>query len=212
MRPPTLGVVDLLLDVVLGVLAPLTAGAAVGAAVRLGLARARRGVLVPPGWCELALAAAWGVVATAAVVGAVDPARVPLLLGASVLAVAGTATDLTSSRLPDVVTLPAVPLGWALLLPCGPDAVLAGVLGTLALGAPHVLLAVVAPRSLGGGDAKLAAALGAPLAAVGWWSVAVVPVGAAVVLAVGAAFLRRRALPLGPPLLGVTWIVLLAGS
>ena len=55
-------------------------------------------------------------------------------------------------------------------------------------------------------------AVGAPLAAVGWWSVAVVPVAAAVVLAGGAAVLRRRALPLGPPLLGVTWIVLLAGS
>ena len=203
---------DLLLDVALGVLVPLPVGAAVGAAVRLGLARARRGALLPPGWCELAVAAAWGVVATAAVVGVVTPSRVPLLLGASVLAVAGTATDLTTSRLPDVVTLPAVPLGWALLLPCGPDAVVAGVLGTLVLGAPHVLLAVVAPRSLGGGDAKLAAALGAPLAAVGWWSVAIVPVGAALVLAVGAALLRRRALPLGPPLLGVTWIVLLAGS
>ncbi|MFC5066166.1 prepilin peptidase [Actinomycetospora atypica] len=203
---------DLLLDVALGVLLPLTAGGAVGAAVRLGLARARRGVLLAPGWCEPAVATAWGVVGTAAVTGAVAPARVPLLLGASVLAVAGTATDLASGRLPDVVTLPAVPLGWALLLPCGPDAVLAGVLGTLVLGAPHVLLAVVAPRGLRGGDAKLAAALGAPLAAVGWWSVAVVPVAAATVLAVGAALLRRRALPLGPPLLGVTWIVLVAGS
>lgn len=203
---------DLLLDVVLGVIAPLTAGAAVGAGVRLGLARARRGVLLPPAWCELAVATAWGVVGTAAVVGAVAPARVPVLLGASVLAAAGTATDLTSGRLPDAMTLPAVPLGWALLLPCGPDAVLAGVLGTLALGVPHVLLAVAVPHGLGGGDAKLAAALGAPLAALGWWSVAVVPVVAAVVLAVAAAILRRRALPLGPPLLGVTWIVLLAGS
>ncbi|GAA4824279.1 hypothetical protein GCM10023201_07970 [Actinomycetospora corticicola] len=199
-------------DVVLGVLVPLGTGALVGAAVRRGLAGVRRGVPVGPGWCEAGVAVAWATVLTAAVVGLVAAAWVPALLLVSVVAVAGTATDLTSGRLPDVVTLPAIPAGWAALVPLGGGAVLAGIGGTLLLGGLHLAVALLAPGSTGGGDVKLAAALGAPLAAVGWWALGVVPVAAAAVLAVTALLRRRRALPLGPPLLGVSWIVLLAAG
>ncbi|WP_033414653.1 prepilin peptidase [Actinomycetospora chiangmaiensis] len=199
-------------DVVLGVLVPLGAGAVVGAGVRRGLAAVRRGIVVGRGWCEAGVGCAWATVMTAGVVGLVGAAWVPVLLVVSVVAVAGCATDLTAGRLPDVLTLPAIPLGWAALVPLGGRAVLAGIAGTLVLGGLHVLVAVLAPGSTGGGDVKLAAGLGGPLAAAGWWAVGLVPVGAAVLLA-GSALLRgRRALPLGPPLLGVSWIVLLAAG
>lgn len=200
------------MDVVLGVLAPLAVGAAVGAGVRRGLAAIRRGVLVGRGWCEVGVGSAWAAVLTAAVVGLVGPAWVPVLLVVSVVAVAGCATDLTAGRLPDVLTLPAVPVGWAALVPLGGRAVLAGVAGTLVLGALHTLVGLLVPGAVGGGDVKLAAALGAPLAAAGWWAVAAVPVAAAVLLAGVAVVRGRRALPLGPPLLGVSWIVLLAAG
>ncbi|MDL5157972.1 prepilin peptidase [Actinomycetospora termitidis] len=200
------------LDVVLGVLAPLGVGAVVGAGVRRGLAATRRGVLLAAGWCEAGVGLAWAVVGTAAVLGGVSPAAVPVLFVVSVVGVAGVATDLAVGRLPDAVTLPAVPVGWAALVPLGGSAVLAGVAGTLVLGGVHALVGVLAPGSTGGGDVKLAAALGGPLAAAGWWTVALVPVAAAVLLVAAAAVLRRRALPLGPPLLGVSWIVLLASA
>jgi leader peptidase (prepilin peptidase)/N-methyltransferase len=201
---------SLLLDVVLGVLLPLGGGALVGAGVRAGLSRVRRPVLVPPGWCELGTAVACAVVATAAVVGAVSPARVPGLMVVSVLAVAGSATDALTGRLPDVLTLPALGLGLAALVPFG--SLPTGLVGVLALGGLHAAVALVAPATLGGGDVKLAAALGGSLAATGWWAVAAAPVGAALVLVVVTGVLRRRSAPLGPALLGVSWVVLLAGG
>ena len=211
-RARTLGVVSgsLLLDVVLGVLLPLPGGALAGAGVRALLGRLGRPVPVPRGWCELGTSFAWGVSATAAVVGLVTPARVPLLLVVSVLAVAGTATDLVGGRLPDVLTLPGLGLGLASLVPLG--AVPVGVGGVLALGGVHAVVALLSPAALGGGDVKLAAALGGPLAATGWWTVAAAPVGAALVLLLLARARRVRAGPLGPALLGVTWLLLVTGG
>ncbi|MCD2197807.1 prepilin peptidase [Actinomycetospora endophytica] len=201
---------SLLLDVVLGVLLPLPGGALVGAGVRAVLTRVRRPVLVPRGWCELGTAFVCGMVATAAVVGLVAPARVPVLLVVSVSAVAGTATDVVAGRLPDVLTVPALGLGLVALIPSG--ALGAGLGGALALGGLHAVVALVAPNALGGGDVKLAAALGGPLAATGWWAVAAAPVGAALVVLVLARVRRVRSGPLGPALLTVSWVVLLAGG
>jgi leader peptidase (prepilin peptidase) / N-methyltransferase len=211
-RRRTLGVVtgSLLLDVVLGVLLPLPGGALVGAGVRVLLGRVGRPVPVPRGWCELGTAFTWGVTATAAVVGLVTPARVPVLLAVSVLAVAGTVTDLVSGRLPDVLTVPALGLGLATLVPLG--ALSVGVGGALALGGLHAAVALAAPSALGGGDVKLAAALGGPLAATGWWTVAAAPIGAALVLLLLARARRVRAGPLGPALLGVSWLLLVTGG
>jgi leader peptidase (prepilin peptidase) / N-methyltransferase len=201
---------SLLLDVVLGVLVPLPAGALLGTGVRAVLARVRRPVLVPRGWCELGTAVACGIVATAAVIGLVAPARLPALIVVSVLAVAGGATDVLTSRLPDVLTLPALGLGLVALVPFG--SLPAGLGGALALGGLHAAVALADPAALGGGDVKLAAALGGPLAATGWWAVAAAPVGAALVLVVLVRVRRVRAAPLGPALLGVTWLLLLAGG
>ncbi len=197
------------LGVLLGVVLPLVGGALAGAGVRAGLARVRRPVLLPRGWCVLGTAFGCGVVATAAVVGVVAPARVPVLLVVSVLAVAGSATDAVAGRLPDVLTVPALVLGLVALLPSGAWPV--GLVGAVVLGGLHAVVALVAPDALGGGDVKLAAALGGPLAAVGWWAVAAAPVGAALALVVVGWLLRRRSVPLGPALLGVSWLLLLAG-
>ena len=198
------------LGVLLGVVLPLAGGAAVGAGVRAGLAHARCAVLVPHGWAVLGTAFGCGVVATAAVVGAVAPARVPALVVVTVLAVAGTATDLLVGRLPDVLTLPALVLGLGALVPAG--SLLVGLAGAAVLGGLHAGVALAAPEALGGGDVKLAAALGGPLAAAGWWAVAAAPVGAALALVVLARVSRRRSEPLGPALLGVSWLLLLAGG
>jgi leader peptidase (prepilin peptidase)/N-methyltransferase len=198
------------LDVLLGVLVPLAGGALAGAGVRAGLVRVRRPVLVPAVWAVLGTAFGCGVVATAAVVGLVAPARVPVLLVVTVLAVAGSATDLLVGRLPDVLTLIALALGLGGLLPAG--SLLTGLAGAAVLGGLHAGVALAVPGALGGGDVKLAAALGGPLAAAGWWAVAAAPVGAAIVLAVVARVSRRQAVPLGPALLGVSWLLLLAGG
>lgn len=203
---------NLALDVLVGVLLPLLGGGLVGAAVRSGLARVRRGVVVPRGVCELGIAVTWGVVATGGVIGAVPPPRIPLLLGLSVLAVAGAATDLLVARLPDVLTLPAVVVSPVLLLPLGLGTVGAGLAGSALLGTVHLVTWLANPGSVGGGDVKLAAAVGGPLAATGWWAVVLAPVVAAVVVAVVGLVGRRRAVPLGPALLGVTWAVVLLGG
>ena len=198
------------LDVPLGVLLPLGGGALLGAGVRAGLARVRRPVLLPRGWCVLGTAFGCGVVATAAVVGVVAPARVPVLLVVTVLAVAGAGTDAIAGRLPDVLTVPALVVGLGALVASG--SVVVGLVGAAVLGGLHAAVALVAPAALGGGDVRLAAALGGPLAAVGWWALAVAPALSAAVLVVVAGVLRRRALPLGPSLLGVSWLLLLAGG
>jgi leader peptidase (prepilin peptidase)/N-methyltransferase len=201
---------ELPLGVLLGVLVPLAGGALLGAGVRAGLARVRRPVLLPRGWCVLGTAFGCGVVATAAVVGAVAAPRVPALVVVTVLAVAGAGTDVVAGRLPDLLTLPALALGLGALVPTG--ALLAGLVGAAALGGLHAGVALVAPAALGGGDVKLAAALGGPLAATGWWALAAAPALAAVVLVAVAGALGRRAVPLGPALLGVSWLLLLAGG
>jgi leader peptidase (prepilin peptidase)/N-methyltransferase len=198
------------LDVLLGVLLPLTLGAAIGAGVRAGLAHVGRPVLVPGGWSVLGTAFGCAVVATAAVVGVVAAERVPVLLVVTVLAVAGSATDVLVGRLPDVLTLPALALGLGALVPAG--SLLTGLAGAAVLGGLHAAVALAVPGALGGGDVKLAAALGGPLAAAGWWAVAAAPVGAALALVVVARVSRSRAGPLGPALLGVSWLLLVAGG
>ena len=133
-----------------------------------------------------------------------------MLLVVTVLAVAGSATDVLVGRLPDVLTLSALVLGLGALVPAG--SLLTGLAGAVVLGGLHAGVALAVPGALGGGDVKLAAALGGPLAAAGWWALAAAPVGAALALVVVARVSRRRAGPLGPALLGASWVLLVAGG
>ncbi|GLZ44125.1 hypothetical protein Acsp06_03100 [Actinomycetospora sp. NBRC 106375] len=190
------------------------AGALTGCGVRTWLARMRRGVLVPGLPCAAALAVLWA--ASCGVVGAgvVSALWLPAWLVLGALGVAGSATDLAEHRLPDALTLPAAGLACASLVPLGPSALVAGVLGALLLGGVFAAVHLAAPRALGAGDVKLAPAVGAPLAAASWGALAAVPViaaGGVLALLVASSLTRDgpvRAVPYGPPLLLAAWSVL----
>src|SRR5689334_10058064 len=104
-------------------------GLAAGAAARRLLARLRRGARVPPPWCELGVAFAWAASGRAVAVGVVPVRWLPVLLGLGWLAVAAAVVDLVHHRLPDALTLPALPAAALLLAPLGPAAVLRGLAG-----------------------------------------------------------------------------------
>jgi leader peptidase (prepilin peptidase) / N-methyltransferase len=90
-----------------------------------------------------------------------------------VLGVALAAIDIATQRLPDPLTLPAYPILITLLA----AAALAGhnfaalaraLLGGLALAGAYLVLALVRPGQLGGGDIKLAGIAGLALGWLGW--------------------------------------------
>ena len=155
------------------------AGLPAGVAARRLLAHLRRGARVPPPWCELGVALAWGVSGALAGAGVLPWRWVPLLLGLGWLAVAAGAVDLLHHRLPDALTLPALPLTLVLLGPVGAAAVLRGLAGAGVAVAAYAAVHLVAPAAMGAGDVKLAAPLGAVLAAVSWPALALGAVVAA---------------------------------
>ena len=89
------------------------------------------------------------------------------------LGVALAAIDITVQRLPDRMTLPAYPILIVLLAVAAVadhDAAALGraLLGGLALAAAFLLLALLRPGQLGGGDIKLAGIAGIALGWLGW--------------------------------------------
>jgi len=136
------------------------------------------------------------------------------------LAVALTVTDLAHRRLPDALTLPAVPVVVLLLLPLGAGTMLRGATGALLLVAGHAAVHLAVPPALGAGDVKLAGSVGAVLGAVSWEVLLLGPLLAALLTAVvGAAGLlsgrlgRVDPLPHGPAMLGAAWVLaVLAGG
>ncbi|MBW0103504.1 prepilin peptidase [Pseudonocardia sp. KRD291] len=207
--------------VVVLTVAAAAAGAAAGALTRRWLAGLRRGADVPSPWCELATALLWSVPVLWWSLGALPGVLVPLLLGLGWLGVAGSAVDLRHRRLPNALTLPALPLVLALLVPLGADAVLRGVAGAALLAAAHAVVHLVAPAAMGAGDVKLAAPVGAALAGPSW---AALPAGAALALVLtgllaaaglaGRRWDRCASVPHGPSMLAAAWAVVLfaAGS
>lgn len=90
-----------------------------------------------------------------------------------VLGVALAAIDIAVQRLPDRLTLPGYPITAALLagaalIDGGGSAFLRALLGGLALATGYLLLALIRPGQLGGGDIKLAGLLGMALAWLSW--------------------------------------------
>jgi leader peptidase (prepilin peptidase)/N-methyltransferase len=144
------------------------AGLLAGAGARVLLRRLRRGTRVPPPWCEVGVAGMWAAVGVAAHTGVVAPRWIPVLLALGWLAVAAGAVDVRVRRLPDALTLPALPVVLLLLVPVGGSAVWRGIAGAAVAVAAHLTVHLAAPAALGAGDVKLAAPWGAALAAASW--------------------------------------------
>ena len=193
------------------------AGLLAGGGSRLLLRRLRRGTRVPPPWCELGVALAWAGVGAAARIGVVPWRWVPLLLAFGWLAVAAGAVDIRVRRLPDALTLPALPVALLLLLPVGGSAVWRGVLGAVVAAAAHLVVHLAVPAALGAGDVKLSAPLGAALGAASWEALVVAGLLAALFSGALAATVlvaggRRGAVPHGPSMLLAGLLVTAAGA
>lgn len=150
--------------------------------------------------------------------------RLPAYLFLAALTVVATTIDLQHHRLPNALTYPSVPImvGLLALAVLGSGtwsdfgrALLGG--GTLFLG--YLLLALINPSGMGGGDVKLAPTLGLAL---GWSSWAAVIVGGLAGFFLGAIgglllIIFRRAgrktkIPFGPFMFAGTYVGLLYGQ
>jgi leader peptidase (prepilin peptidase)/N-methyltransferase len=150
--------------------------------------------------------------------------ELPAYLFLTAVSIALAFIDLDTKRLPNVLTLPSVPIfAGLLLLPAIADGLwsdyLRALLGGLALFAFYFLLALVYPAGMGMGDVKLAPTLGMALAWFGWgeWLVgaflafllgAVIGVALMLVRRAG----RRSAIPFGPFMVAGTLLGILVGS
>lgn len=138
------------------------------------------------------------------------------------LGVALGAVDVAVRRLPDRLTLPAYPvlvvlLGAAAAIGHDGGALLRALLAGVALAACYLLLALLRPGQLGGGDIKLAGLLGLGLGWLGWPAVlagALLAFAATAVVSLALLALRRiglrDAICFGPFMLGGALIAILA--
>lgn len=178
-------------------------GAAAGTGMRRLVARLVRR-LPPRGMCEAAGAAggAVAVFATSTMPGAFAVAA--LIWWCLCL----SAADLSARRLPNVLTVPGAGVVLAVAAAAGQGA--PALAGACLLAGPYLLAHLAVPRSLGAGDVKLAAGLGAAAGAAGagaWTTAALLPplltaAAGAVAVAVGWVRAHRRprgvVLPHGP--------------
>lgn len=195
------------------------AGASAGALTRRWLARLRRGALVEPPWCEVGVGVLWAALGVLVAGGLIELRWLPLLVVVSWLGVAGAATDLVRRRLPNALTLPALPVVLLALVPAGPTAVLRGLAGALLLAGAYAAVHLVSPVAMGAGDVKLAGPVGAAVTGPAWVGLPVAAVLALGLSAVVAAFalLAGRArwgstVAHGPVLLGSALVVVVAGA
>lgn len=194
------------------------AGVGAGVVARRLLGRMARGTRAPVAACEVLVAVPWAVVAGGWAAGVLPGRWVPVLLGLAWFAAAAGWVDARHRRLPDALTLPAVPAALVLVAPLGPAAVGRAALGVLVAAGVHAAVHLAAPAALGAGDVKLAASLGAPLAVVSWPAAVLAAVGASLLTAVLALATvwgrhgRRTAVPHGPSMLLATAVVLLAAA
>jgi len=140
------------------------------------------------------------------------------------LGVALGAVDVAVHRLPDRLTLPAYPLlvvllGAAAVIGHDGGALVRALLAGVALTACYLLLALLSPGQLGGGDVKLAGLIGLGLGWLGWPAVIAGAVLAFVLTAVvSLALLASRRISLrgeicfGPFMLGGALLAILASG
>ncbi|MGA5540678.1 prepilin peptidase [Mycobacterium sp. NPDC051198] len=122
---------------------------------------------------------------------------VTVIAGSWLLALSGY--DIAERRLPNWLTLPGAVLILIVAAAVGRGG--AAVTGALALSVLYLVVHLVTPRSLGGGDVKLAIGLGAMTGAFGidvWLLAALAAPLLTAVLALGAAIRGERTVPHGP--------------
>ena len=132
--------------------------------------------------------------------------------------------DIDTHRLPDSIVLPGyvvMPALFATACVLGAEwsSLLRAAIGGLALYLFYLVLRLVRPAGMGGGDVKLAGVLGLSLAWLGWGALAV---GAFAAFLLGGVFGlaliaarragRKTAIPFGPFMLAGAWIGILAGE
>lgn len=191
-------------------------GALLGAVSRVLLGRLRRGTVVRPGPLEAASALITAVGLTLSWPS--GPWLMVCWIG--VLAVPLSAVDVAHHRLPDAMTLPAIPLtlvvaGVSDLVGAGPGSVIRSAVAGLVVGGLFLALAILVPAAMGRGDAKLAFSIGAALGYLSWPAVLLgvflaFAIGSVVGLAgvVTRRFGLRSAMAFGPALLAGCWLVL----
>jgi leader peptidase (prepilin peptidase)/N-methyltransferase len=197
-------------------LAGALAGALAGSGIRMLLAALRRGAKIRRGVLELAAAAVTGIGVAVAWPGPL----VALVVWAGLLGVALGAVDLVHHRLPDALTLPAIPItavviaGVELARPGTGSPVTAIVVAVIGTGL-FWGLSTLAPRAMGLGDVKLLPSLALMT---GYLSVATALLAVVIAFVLGALValvgltVRRlsmtSAIPFGPCLLAGCWLVL----
>lgn len=194
----------------------VTGGAVAGCGIRLLLARLRRGVVVRVGILEAAAALLTGIG-----VGLSWPGPlVALVVWSGLLAVALGAVDLIHHRLPDAVTLPAIPItailvGLTELIAPAAGSVLIALAVAVVIGGLFWAVAALVPRAMGLGDVKLVPSLalmtGYVSIASGLLAVVIAFVLSALVALAGLVLRRltlTSAIPFGPFLLAGCWLVL----
>jgi leader peptidase (prepilin peptidase) / N-methyltransferase len=141
-----------------------------------------------------------------------------------VLGVALAAIDIAVQRLPDPLTLPAYPILITLLAAAAVAshdfaALVRALLGGLALAGAFLLLALVRPGQLGGGDIKLAGIAGLALGWLGWPTlIAGAVLGFVLSALVSLALLAARrvtlrsAISFGPFLVGGALLAMITGG
>ena len=192
-------------------------GAVAGWSSRLFLGRLRRGVVLTVGPLEATAAAVAGV---SVAVGWARP-TLGLVLLAGLLLVLLSPVDLVHHRLPDAITLPALPLAAlavavTFLLSHQSGSVIRAVIAAAVLWAIFAGTARMSPRSMGRGDVKLIPTIGL---LTGFVSVGAVVIAVASAFVLGALVsiagmaggrLRlKSSIPLGPFLLVGCWGALL---
>jgi leader peptidase (prepilin peptidase)/N-methyltransferase len=139
-----------------------------------------------------------------------------------IIGVALAAVDIAVQRLPDRLTLPLYPgllvlFGVAALINGEPGDLLRALLGGLVLGGGYLIMAVISPGQLGGGDIKLAGGIGIALGWMGWSTLftgailGFVLMGVvSIVLFIARLVTRQEALSFGPFMLGGALVAVLA--
>lgn len=162
-------------------------------------------------------------VATCVVVvllGAVVAGTVPFAPAVGVAALVPAAvTDIEQRRLPDAwvgaaasALMAALAVGWVFGQPSDASMLRGAVAGTIAMTVPVLALHLVSPASMGFGDVKAAAVLGAAIGTVDWRLTPVALCLAALTGVVTAAVTRSRTIAFGPCLVFGAWVVLLLGA